>query len=61
MMTTRYGIQRTADGLWWAGANHWALSPIAARWFESWTAAELAALRDVADTRSAWTVAVISN
>lgn len=58
-MTTKYGIQHTASHLWWSADNRWARNPIAARWFDSWCAAELAALRDLPDRRGEWSVECI--
>lgn len=57
-MTTRYGVHKI-DGLWWAHDHYWAADPIAARWFESMLAAEIAALRELPDPKWAWQVVPI--
>jgi hypothetical protein len=57
-MHQHYGI-RHVDGHWWAGDNKWSKSAAPARWFDSSTAAELAALRDLHESRECWTVKLI--
>ena len=55
-MTTRYGIRLVSSGLWWALGHHWTANPIAARWFDSALGAQLAALREIPDPVTAYTV-----
>ena len=54
-VTTHYGVQRR-DGYWWAGSNYWSVTAAPARWFDSWTAAELSALRELPDSTRTWFV-----
>lgn len=61
-MPTRYGIQHIHTKHWWAGGPRgtwWSRTAAPARWFPSWTAAELAALREITGPRSAWQVVPI--
>ena len=55
---TRYGIT-DAFGLWWVGDNKWSVNAAPARWFDTWTAAELAGLRELHEARHTWTVILI--
>lgn len=54
MPLIRFGIQRKADGYWWAGTNHWSVKAAPARWFDTFSEAELCGLRELSDGRSAW-------
>lgn len=54
-MITRYGIQRKSDGAWLGiEVNSWVEAPIAARWFDSMTEAELAGARELSGSVLVW-------
>lgn len=57
-MPTEYGIQHR-DGTWWLCRNTWVSRTTAATAFDSWTAAELAGLREIRESSAHWTVRIL--
>lgn len=55
-MKDRFVVQHVATKQFWAGGNRWVSHPIAARWFDYQSQAELAALRELPDQRPDWKV-----
>lgn len=53
---TRYVVQRLDVQEFWCGGNRWTFTVMAARWFDSVKAAELAALRELPDARGNWAI-----
>lgn len=57
--TGRFAVRMTQprDGIaWWCGDNRWATHQSVARWFQTSSDAELAALRELQMRREMWAV-----